>query len=59
MAEAIEEALARARADAEAGRVYDGVTSAALQAFGSLDATEAQQLLDNPNLMRQWFAAHA
>jgi hypothetical protein len=59
MEAAFAEALARARTDAEAGRVYDGVTSTSLQAFGALDEAEAQQLLENPDLMRRWLAAHA
>ncbi len=49
----------RAHADAVAGRVYDGVTRAALEGFILLQPDEAQRLLDNPDAFRQWLAAHA
>jgi len=54
-----EASIERARADVDAGRVYNNVTTDALAAFGRLDNAEAQRLLDDPDALRHWFAAHA
>lgn len=51
--------VARARADGEAGRIYNNVTSEALAAFGRLDNVEAQRLLADTDELRRWFVAHA
>jgi len=53
-----EVSIERARADVEAGRVYSNVTTEALTAFGHLDNAEAQRLLDDPDALRHWLAAH-
>ncbi len=55
-----EASAARARADAEVGRVLTGVTSEALEAFyTTLDQAERRRLLDNFEELRTWFATHA
>jgi hypothetical protein len=48
--------IKRALADSAAGRVYDNLTTEALERFVALDDAEAQDLLADPNALRQWFA---
>ncbi len=49
----------RALTDSAAGRVYDNLTTEALERFVALDDAEAQDLLADPDALRQWFATHA
>ena len=49
----------RALADSAAGRVYDNVTTEALERFVALDEAEARSLLADPDALRLWLASHA
>ncbi|HZS92443.1 MAG TPA: hypothetical protein VFE42_33760 [Chloroflexota bacterium] len=49
----------RALADSAAGRVYDNLTTEALERFVALGDVEAQALLAEPDALRHWFSRHA
>jgi len=51
--------VARADTDLASGRYVENATTEALEAFGRLGDDEAHRLLDNPDALKQWFAAHA
>ena len=49
----------RALVDSAAGRVFDNLTTAALERFAALDDADAQALLAEPVALRHWFGGHA
>jgi hypothetical protein len=51
--------IQRALAASVAGGSVEHPTLGALEQFVTLDDADARRLLDNPDELRRWFAAHA